>query len=270
MPKTKSKMISLKETISLKGKTALITGASSGIGKSMTHRFAEAGADVIMVDVNEEGLRQTRDGLSHFECTKHLCKLDLCHKTEIDAMWESFGDKLPDIIVNNAGVYNFKDYLKVDHTFLDRVMNINLNSVFWMCQNFIKLRGKKGGIIINISSIEAILPFKEELVQYSVSKAGVIALTRSLARDYGRKGFRANVILPGAIRTPGTTSLAKDAIANFRLDLMKTGYDFQTRLALGRWGHPDEIAKVALFLASDLASYVQGAMIPVDGGFLSS
>jgi 3-oxoacyl-[acyl-carrier protein] reductase len=149
-------------------------------------------------------------------------------------------------------------------------MDINLNSVFWMCQNFIKRRGKQGGIIINISSIEAILPFKEDLVQYSISKSGVIALTRSLARDYGRKGFRANVILPGAIKTPGTRGLAKDAIVNLRLDLMKTGYDFQQRLALGRWGNPDEVAKVALFLASDLASYVQGAMIPVDGGFLSS
>jgi len=265
-----ARLKSLAETISLKHKRALITGSASGIGKAMVRRFAEAGAHLVMVDIDESGLHRTRDELAHFDCEKQVCKIDLFHKLEIDALWEKLEPELPDILVNNAGIYPFKDYLEVDREHLEKLLNINLNSVFWMCQNFIRRRGKKGGVIVNISSIEAILPFKEDLVQYSISKAGVIALTRSLARDYGRKGFRANVILPGAIRTPGTSNLAREAIAKFRLDLMKTGYDFQQRLALGRWGTPDEIAKAALFLASDLASYVQGAMLPVDGGFLSS
>jgi 3-oxoacyl-[acyl-carrier protein] reductase len=91
-----------------------------------------------------------------------------------------------------------------------------------------------------------------------------------LARDYGRQGFRANVILPGAIKTPGTNFLIKDALVNAKLGLMKTGYDFKQRLANGRWGIPDEIAKVVLFLSSDMASYIQGAVLPVDGGFLTS
>ena len=128
----------------------------------------------------------------------------------------------------------------------------------------------KGKTIVNLSSIEAILPFKEDLAHYSVSKAGVLALTRSLARDYGRNNFRINTILPGAIKTPGTDTLVKMAISKMKVKLIKTGYDFQNRLALGRWGNPDEVAKVALFLCSDLASYVQGVMLPVDGGFLSS
>ena len=267
------KLVPLSKALSLKGKTALISGASSGIGKAMAHRFAEAGAHLVLVDVDEQGLCNTRDDLAHFhESDKHIHKVDLCHKIQIDALWEKLQDNLPDIIVNNAGIYPFQDFLEVNAEFLERTLNINLNSVFWMCQNFIKRRkqDKKGGIIVNISSIEAILPFKEDLVQYSISKIGVIALTRSLARDYGKKGFRVNVILPGAIKTPGTSSLAKDAIANFRVNLIKTGYDFQQRLALGRWGDPDEIAKVALFLSSDLASYMQGAVLPVDGGFLST
>ena len=154
--------------------------------------------------------------------------------------------------------------------FYSNTLDVNLNSVFWMCQNFIKKRLGKGGIIINLSSIEAILPFKEDLAHYCVSKSGVIALTRSLARDYGKDGFRINVILPGAIKTQGTDNLVRKAISGFKFNLLKTGYDFQTRLALGRWGDPDEVAKVALFLSSNLASYVQGALIPVDGGFLSS
>jgi 3-oxoacyl-[acyl-carrier protein] reductase len=127
----------------------------------------------------------------------------------------------------------------------------------------------KGGVIINIGSIEAILPFKEELTHYNSSKAGVIALTRSLAKDYGKKGFRINAIIPGGIITPGTKSAAKE-ILKLNFGLVKTGINFKRRLPLGKFGQPDEVALMALVLASDLSSYVHGSLIPVDGGFLSA
>jgi len=258
------------ESISLKGKKTLISGAASGIGRSISYRFAEAGSDLILLDIDEKGLQKTKELLNKFNCEKQNYKIDLSIKEEIDNFWENNSQKLPDILINNAGIYPFKAYLKVDESFYARTLEINLNSVFWMCQNFIRKRESLGGIIVNISSIEAVTPFKEDMAHYSISKSGVIALTRSLARDYGRKGFRVNGILPGAIKTPGTENLVKLAITKFQFNLIKTGIDFKNRLALGRWGKPDEVAKVVLFLSSDLASYVQGAMIPVDGGFLTS
>ena len=264
------KLVQLSKLISLVGKRTLITGAASGIGRSITKRFAEAGSDLMLVDIDEEGLQKTKDNLPDYPGEKKIFVVDLSKKTQIDKLWSSFGQIIPDILINNAGIYPFADYLKIDEEFYSKTLDINLNSVFWMCQNFIKRRLDRGGIIINVSTIEAILPFKEDLAHYGVSKSGVIALTRSLARDYGKNNFRINVMLPGAIKTPGTDSLVKQAISRFRFNLIKTGYDFQTRLALGRWGDRDEVAKVALFLSSDLASYVHGAMIPVDGGFLSS
>ena len=266
MKKTKK----LAEIINLKGKKVLITGAGAGIGKAMAERFAEAGADLILLDIDEKGLLQTKDSLSGFSCKKEIYKIDLAKKGEIDAFWQKLGEETPDILINNAGIYPSKEFLEIDEKFLDNIFNVNLNSVFWMCQHFIKKREKKGGVIINVSSIEALLPFKDNEVSYSASKAGVLALTRALARDYGRKGFRVNVIVPGAITTPGTKERMKETIKKIDLRAIQTGYDFQRRLALGRWGEPDEVAKVTIFLASDLSSYVQGALIAVDGGFLSS
>jgi NAD(P)-dependent dehydrogenase (short-subunit alcohol dehydrogenase family) len=263
----------LPEALSLKGKTTLITGAASGIGKSISYRFAEAGSDLMLLDIDEKGLSCTLNFLEKFDCSKDIFILDLSKKDEIDVFWDkinNYADRLPDILVNNAGIYPFKNYLLVDEIFYAKTLEINLHSVFWMCQNFIKKREKLGGIIVNVSSIEAVVSFKEDMAHYSISKSGVIALTRSLSRDYGRKGFRVNGVLPGAIRTPGTESLMKSAILKLQFNLIKTGMDFQSRLSAGRWGNPDEVAKVALFLSSDLASYVHGVMLPVDGGFLSS
>jgi len=139
-----------------------------------------------------------------------------------------------------------------------------------MCQDFIARRKEQGGVIVNVSSVEAVVSFRDDLIPYSVSKAGILGLTRALAHAYGKRGFRVDVLVPGAIKTPGTQRLRKAAVRRLDVDLMKTGYHFANRLALGRWGEPDEVACVALFLASDLASYVQGAAVPVDGGFLSS
>lgn len=261
----------IKDSVSFNNKIVLITGASSGIGRAIAQRFSEAGAKLLLLDIDAVGLEETANGCKDGICEHTSFQVDLSNKKEIDGFWGKLAkDQLPDVLVNNAGIYPIMDYLKVDEEYLNKTLDVNMNSAFWMCQNYIKEQGKNGGIIVNISSIEAILPFKQDLIHYTVSKAGVIALTRSLARDYGKSGFRANVVLPGAIKTPGTKSLVEDAILKVKVNLLKTGYDFQQRIANGKWGEPDDVAKVVLFLSSDLASYVQGAVIPVDGGFLSS
>jgi 3-oxoacyl-[acyl-carrier protein] reductase len=260
---------SLQELISLEGKRALITGSAVGIGKAMAYRFAEAGADLELIDINKEGLRTVKKGLSRFNSEINIRKVDLSQKEEIDALWEELNGKEPDILVNNAGIYPFKNFLEVDGAFLRKVMDINLNSVFLMCQHMIRRRLKRGGVIINIGSIEAILPFAKDLVPYTISKAGVIALTRALAKEYGKAGFRINVIIPGGIITPGTKGVAKE-LSQFKIGLLKLGLEFKLRLPLDRGGQPDEVACIALVLASDLSSYVHGALIPIDGGFLSA
>ena len=258
----------LSELISLKGKRALITGAAMGIGKAIAFRFAEAGADLELIDINIEKLVEVREELSRYEVEVNIHRVDLANKSEIDELWSRVGDI--DILVNNAGIYVFRDTLEIDEDFFEKVMKINLYSVLWMCQHMIRRRLGKGGVIINVASIEAIMPFAKNLVHYDVSKIGVIGLTRTLAREYSGKGFRINALVPGGIETEGVKKLRKKAIMGLRIDMIKTAYDFKTRLPLGRFGEPDEVARVALFLASDLSTYITGALIPVDGGFLSA
>jgi NAD(P)-dependent dehydrogenase (short-subunit alcohol dehydrogenase family) len=259
----------LPELVSLSGKRALITGSAAGIGRAMAYRFAEAGAALELVDIDKKGLGVVRKELSVFNREVNVHKVDISIKEAIDSLWAELEGNEPDILVNNAGVYPFKNFLDINEAFLKKVMDINLQSVFLMCQQMIKRRLRRGGVIINVSSIEAIMPFAEGLVAYDISKTGVIGLTRGLAKEYGRRGFRVNVIIPGGIITPGTKAVAKE-ISQLKFSLLKTGIDFKARLPLNRGGQPDEVARVALFLASDLSSYVHGALVPVDGGFLSA
>ncbi len=254
-----------KNLINLNNKTVLITGAGSGIGQAAAVLFSKLGARLALIDIN----------LSELEKTKQLCagevdlyQVDLSKKKDIEQLWSQLATT-PNIIINNAGIYPFVNFDDLDEKTLTQVMDINLNAIFWMCQEFVRHK-KKDGVLINVSSIEAILPVKKDMAHYGASKAGVIALTRSLAHDYGRKGFRANVIMPGAIITQTTKKLMISSLKKVDLKLFKTGYDFKSRLPLGRWGKPEEVAKVMVFLASDMSSYVNGAVLTVDGGFLSS
>lgn len=262
-------LMPMSELISLKKKKALITGSARGIGEAVAHRFAEAGGDLELVDIDIGKLREVRDELSRYDVAVNIHEVDLSRKGEIDLLWEGMRGKGPDILVNNAGVYPFRGFLDVDEAFLRRVVGINMDAVFWMCQHMIRRRMKTGGVIVNVASIEAILPFKEDLSHYGVSKAGVISLTRSLAKEYGGQGFRVNAIIPGGIMTPGTKSAAREVL-KLNLGLIKSGIEFRQRLPLKRAGQPDEVACMVLVLASDVSSYVNGALIPVDGGFLSA
>jgi NAD(P)-dependent dehydrogenase (short-subunit alcohol dehydrogenase family) len=257
------------ELISLRGHRALITGAAAGIGRAIAERFAEAGAWLDLVDLNESALKITARKLHGSDAKINTYSMDVSQKDEIELLWDEIGLPVPDILVNNAGVYPFKDFTDIDEEFVDKVIDTNLHSVTWNCYEMIKRRGKLGGVIINMGSIEAVLPFKDDLAIYSVSKAGVIALTRALAKEHARHGFRVNAILPGGVVTKGTKSAAK-GVLQLKMGLLKTGWDFRQRLPAARFGLPDEVARMTLVLACDLASYVHGAAIHVDGGFLSA
>jgi NAD(P)-dependent dehydrogenase (short-subunit alcohol dehydrogenase family) len=259
----------MSELISLKGKRALITGAAAGIGRAIALRFAELGASLELVDIDMRGLKRVKGELEKFGVKVNLHKVDISKRDNIAALWNNMGDP-PEILVNNAGIYLFQDFLEVDEEFLDKIIDVNLKSVFWMCQEMIRRRGKKGGIIINVASIEAILPFATGLVHYDISKMGVIALTRALAREYGKINFRVNAVIPGGIETKGVKKLKKEAAMKLNIDMIKTAINFKSRLPLGRFGNPDEVARVVVLLATEVSSYMTGAMIAVDGGFLSA
>jgi NAD(P)-dependent dehydrogenase (short-subunit alcohol dehydrogenase family) len=232
---------SLSELVSLSGRRALITGAASGIEKATALRFAEAGANLELIDVNKLGLRSVQKEAEEFGVDANVHRVDLSRKVEIDALWKALEGREPDTLINNAGVYWFKDFTEVDEGFYERVMAINLHSVFWTCQHFVRARKDKGGVIINVGSIEAFLPFAKGLVHYDTAKLGLVALTRAIARGYGKK-IRANVVVPGGIETEGVKRLKKEAIMKFDTDKISISFHFNARLPMGRFGEPDEVA----------------------------
>lgn len=258
------------ELVSLRGRTSLVTGAAGGIGEATALRLAELGSGLYLVDIDEGGLKRVREEVAEYGVPAQYFVADLSRKEEIDELWGRLKGREPDTLINNAGVYVFRDFLEVDEATLRKTLAVNLESVFWMCQHFIRSRLGEGGVIVNVGSIEAFLPLARGLVHYDASKLGVVALTRALAKEYGRRGFRINAVIPGGIETPGVERLRREALTRLKIDLVKSGIEFRMRLPLGRFGKPEEVANVIAFLASDAASYVHGAAIPVDGGFLSA
>ena len=263
------KLPDLDQLISLEEKHALITGSAAGIGKAIARRFAEAGASLSLVDLDGDTLAATERELAESGAQVSSHVVDLSDKGAIDELWTNLSGREPDILVNNAGIYPFKHFVDVDEAFYRQVMKTNLDSVYWMCRQMIDKRKKQGGVILNVGSTDGIRPFNEALSHYSVSKAGVIALTKTLAREYAKHEFRVNAIVSGGIRPPGAKAIAGQILKG-KPGVMKAGLEYMQRIPVGRLGRPDEVARMALVLASDLASYVHGTVIPVDGGFLSA
>jgi NAD(P)-dependent dehydrogenase (short-subunit alcohol dehydrogenase family) len=247
----------------LEGRTALVTGGASGIGRATALAFAREGAKVVVVDVNVQGGEETVRLLREDGGEAFFIKCDVSKTADIEAMIKKTVDTYGrlDCAFNNAGIGVVRSTVDCTEEEWDRVINVNLKSV-WLCMKYeIPQMLKQGsGAIVNTSSAAA-LKSTAGHSPYTVSKAGVIALTKVAALDCASAGIRVNAVCPGGVRTP----MLEPLISNKQFE------DFMlNRIPVKRIGKPEEIAEAVLWLCSDLASFVTGVALPVDGGTVAS
>jgi len=244
----------------LTGRVAIVTGAGRGIGRAIALEFARSGADLVLVDLDQANLNSVKDEASALGVKTLVCQADASWKAEVEEVVDgTLRDfKRVDILVNNAGIIVRKpleDYVEDDW---DRVIDVNLKSVFNFCHAVAKgMISQRYGRIINIASImgETALPPR---ASYSASKGGIIALTKDLAAEWAKHGITVNAISPGWIETELTKNyFAQEEVRSLLL----------SRIPLERFGRPEEIAHLAVFLASDKAGYITGQNFFVDGGW---
>ncbi len=250
----------------LKNKVVVITGARRGMGKADALLFSRAGAKVVVSDISQEECQKVVDEIKKEGGQAMAVKCDVSKKIEVDNLIKTATDKWDrvDVLVNNAGIVDFKPFVDLSEADWDKVLDINLKGYFFCAQAAVKeMIKQKSGVIVNIASVamgQQGIGFVG-LVHYCASKGGIVAMTEALAAELAPYNIRVNAIAPGAIDTPMADSTKMDPAA-----LQGT----LSRIPLKRMGKPEEIANTVLFLASDASSYITGATIVVDGGWLSA
>ena len=249
----------LESQFSLTGKKALVTGSSKGIGASIAQALAHAGADIVLVGRTTESLEATKSAIVKIG---RKVEIVVCDVSSAQAINEAFSDVAAlkvDILVNNAGSISRAPAAEAQLEEWNRIIDTNLNSVFQISQACGRAMIAQGnGTIINIASL---LSFQGgiSVPAYTASKHGVAGVTKALANEWGGRGVTVNAIAPGYISTDNTAALRADADRNASI---------LARIPIGRWGNPDDIASVAVFLASPAARYINGEVLTVDGGWM--
>jgi 3-oxoacyl-[acyl-carrier protein] reductase len=243
--------------MSLKNKVAIVTGAKQGIGFGIALALAKEGCKVVVSDLDQEGCDKAVKALEAEGATAFAVKCDVSKKADVDSLisetMAKFGQL--DILVNNAGIFPFVPFAKMTEEDWDKVMNVNLKSIFLTSSSAIKVM-KDGSKIVNISSIASLVAF-EGLTHYCGSKGGVNAFVRALAVELAPRKINVNNVAPGAIATPGATGSLDD----------KTRDQMMNTIPWKRWGEAEDIANAVVFLAGDKSDYITGQTIVVDGGW---
>jgi meso-butanediol dehydrogenase/(S,S)-butanediol dehydrogenase/diacetyl reductase len=241
----------------LTNKTALITGAGSGIGQACARLFHQEGANIILFGRRKQKLEETAEELGSRTL---VVSGDMTRSEDLDRLVEETRNSFPriDILVNNAGLFKGAPVHETSDKQYDEMMSINMKAVFQLTRRVLPvMMEQKGGSIIHISSILGIIAVPQVAV-YNISKGALNQFSRSIAVEYGNHGIRSNAICPGLIQTDMTAELMKDEA------LMQ---EWSKCYPIGRFGKPDDVANACLFLASDESSFVTGTVLPVDGGF---
>ncbi len=255
--------------LNLSGKTAIVTGGALGIGFGIAYRLAEAGASVLIADTNEVEAQKSAQQLSDLGWICKALTIDVSNEQDVKNMVDTTVSEFSgiDILVNNAGIYPNITLDKMATADFEKVLDVNLKGVF-LCTKFVSeqmIKKQLGGKIINITSIDALHPSAIGLSHYDASKHAVWGFTKNTALELAPHKIWVNAIAPGAILTPGVKNQTKP-----EEDMQKLMDNFLNKIPMHRMGEADEIGKVALFLASELSSYMTGSQIVVDGGALLS
>ena len=257
----------------LSGKGAVVTGGAMGIGRGIAYRLAEAGASVMIADIDLNVATQAAEKIKSRGGKSQAIKADVRSAADAQMVAEATVDAFGslDILVNNAGIYPSAGFLDTTEEMWDRVLSINLKGVFLYSQAAVRvmIKAGKGGRIINIASVDAIKTVAGH-PHYSVSKSGVVMLTKVMALELGHHKILVNAVAPGVTETSG--AIAKvDSISKAKgITIEQVAQGFLQQVPVGRLAGPDDAAKVVLFLASEAADYVTGELIVVDGGYILS
>lgn len=247
------------------GKVVVITGGGSGIGQACAHEFADRGAAVAVVDRDAKAGEHTVSELRGKNQRAEFFQADTSVRAQVESVVPEIAARLGgiDVLAINAGIQRYGTVTTISEEEWDEVMNVNLKSAFLMSKYAIpRMIERGGGAIVLTGSVQSVAAQRNS-VHYVVSKHGLLGLTRCLALDYGKQNIRANCVLPGAVDTP---MLHWSADLNPHPDQVLDACD---RLHVrGKMGRPEEVARVIVFLASELASFVTGSAVMVDGGLL--
>ena len=252
---------------SLSGKVAAITGAGSGIGYAIAQIYAQQGAKVAVLEINQEAMKGILETIRKEGGQAEGFVCDVSNLKEVqsamDAVVAKFG-KL-DILVNNAGISHIGNVETTTEEDFDRVYRVNVKGVFFCTQAAIKHMLKQGGgVIVNMDSIAALIALEDRFA-YSMTKGAVLSMTRCTAVDYIKKNIRCNCICPARVHTPFVDGYLKRDYPGREAEMFKKLSEYQP---IGRMAKPVEIAHLALYLASDEASFITGQAYPIDGGVL--